>query len=114
MCKDRLKNEIEYERKGFRLEVMTILLVLIFASVMLSLYNSKQHSDNSAALSQLAEEFSVAVNQSKEILGTIKESADRGPDALIGATEKIQEGILTLQSSVDNLTELVRDSNRKL
>ena len=114
MCKDRLKNEIEYERKGFRFEVMTILLVLIFASVLLSLYTSKQHSDNSATLTQLAEEFSVVVNQSREILGKIKESADRGPDALVGAAEKIQDGINTLQTSVDNLAQLVRESKIKL
>lgn len=114
MCRDRLKNEIEYERKGIRLEAMTILLVLVFASVLLSLYNSKQHSYSSATLSHLTDEFSVAVKQTKEILGKIKESADRGPDALVGAVDKIQEGIITLQSTVDNLTELVRESNRKL
>jgi len=110
MCKDRLKNEIEYERKGFRLEAMTILLVLIFASVVLSLYNSKRHSENSNTLNELTEEIRVAVVQSKEVLGKIQETASNGPEALIGAAENIQAGITTLQSSVDHLAEMLHET----
>lgn len=113
MCKDRLKNEIEYERKGFRLEVMTILLVLIFASVLLSLYNSKQQSENNNTLNELTDEFRVAVVQSKEVLGKIQETAGNGPEALIGAADNIQAGITTLQSSVDHLAELLRETRNK-